>query len=123
MDVRQPLHSEHVKTLDTAALRRHFLVERLFLPDELCLIYSQIDRIIVGGAMPVGSRGADFAGRRRRSGLPRRQAAAVVLEALPAPAAQNWPVRSRAQPDAQPASPGAVACAPRGAVPWPLRAG
>ena len=53
MDVRQPLHSEHVKTLDTAALRRHFLVERLFLPDELCLTYSQIDRIIVGGVMPV----------------------------------------------------------------------
>ena len=53
MDVRQPLHSEHVKTLDTAALRRHFLVERLFLPDELALTYSQIDRIIVGGVMPV----------------------------------------------------------------------
>ena len=31
MDVRQPLHSEHVKLLDTAGLRRHFLVERLVL--------------------------------------------------------------------------------------------
>ena len=53
MDVRQPMHSEHVKMLDTAALRRHFLVERVFVRDELALTYSQIDRIIVGGAMPV----------------------------------------------------------------------
>jgi 4-deoxy-L-threo-5-hexosulose-uronate ketol-isomerase len=53
MDVRQPIHSEHVKTLDTAGLRRHFLVERLFVADEMPLTYSQIDRIIVGGAMPV----------------------------------------------------------------------
>jgi len=52
MDVRQPLHSEHVKLLDTAGLRRHFLVERLFVEDEIALTYSQIDRIIVGGAMP-----------------------------------------------------------------------
>jgi 4-deoxy-L-threo-5-hexosulose-uronate ketol-isomerase len=52
MDVRQPMHSDHVKTLDTAALRRHFLVERLFVPGEITLTYSQIDRIIVGGAMP-----------------------------------------------------------------------
>ena len=53
MDVRQPIHSDHVKTLDTAGLRRHFLVERLFVADEMPLTYSQIDRIIVGGAMPV----------------------------------------------------------------------
>lgn len=53
MDVRQPIHSDHVRTLDTAGLRRHFLVERLFVPDEMPLTYSQIDRIIVGGAMPV----------------------------------------------------------------------
>ena len=53
MDVRQPIHSDHVRTLDTAGLRRHFLVERLFAPDEMPLTYSQIDRIIVGGAMPV----------------------------------------------------------------------
>ena len=27
MDIRQPLHSEHARTLDTEGLRRHFLVE------------------------------------------------------------------------------------------------
>ena len=53
MDVRQALHSEHFKTLDTAALRREFLVEGLFVPDQMTLSYSHVDRIIVGGAMPV----------------------------------------------------------------------
>jgi 5-keto 4-deoxyuronate isomerase len=49
MEIRQPIHSDHVKTLDTEGLRRHFLVDGLFKPDEATLTYSQIDRIIVGG--------------------------------------------------------------------------
>ena len=53
MDVRQPIHSEHMKVLDSDGLRRHFLVRDLFSPGRLELTYSQIDRIIVGGAMPV----------------------------------------------------------------------
>ncbi len=53
MDIRQPIHSEHARTLDTSGLRRHFLVEDLFKPDEATLTYSQIDRIIVGGIHPV----------------------------------------------------------------------
>lgn len=52
MEVRQGIHSEHAKTLDTAGLRRQFLVERVFERDALSLTYSQIDRIIVGGAWP-----------------------------------------------------------------------
>lgn len=52
-DVRQALSSDHAKTLDTAALRRNFLIEGLFVPDTLPLTYSHVDRIIVGGAMPV----------------------------------------------------------------------
>ena len=66
MDTRQPIHSDHAKTLDTAGLRRHFLVERIFVPGELALTYSQIDRIIVGGAMPLGREvafGAELAQR------------------------------------------------------------
>ncbi len=55
MDIRQPVHSEHARTLDTAGLRRHFLVENLFVPDQATLTYSQIDRIIVGGIHPVNS--------------------------------------------------------------------
>ncbi|WP_422016561.1 5-dehydro-4-deoxy-D-glucuronate isomerase [Roseateles sp.] len=53
MDIRQPLHSDHARSLDTAGLRRHFLVESLFQPDAATLTYSQIDRIIVGGIQPV----------------------------------------------------------------------
>ena len=52
MDVRQGIHSEHAKTLDTAGLRRQFLVEQVFERDALKLTYSHIDRIIVGGAWP-----------------------------------------------------------------------
>lgn len=54
MDIRQPIHSDHARTLDTDGLRRHFLVEHMFEADAMTLTYSQIDRIIVGGIMPVG---------------------------------------------------------------------
>ena len=54
MDIRQPIHSEHARTLDTDGLRRHFLVEVMFAADAMTLTYSQIDRIIVGGIMPMG---------------------------------------------------------------------
>jgi len=53
MEVRQSVHSDHFRTLDTAGLRREFLVDGLFIPNEVSLTYSHVDRIIVGGAMPV----------------------------------------------------------------------
>jgi 4-deoxy-L-threo-5-hexosulose-uronate ketol-isomerase len=53
MDVRQGIHSDHAKLLDTAGMRRQFLVERIFEADRLTMTYSHVDRIIVGGAMPV----------------------------------------------------------------------
>ena len=52
MEIRQPVHSEQARTLDTDGLRRHFLIERIFAPGEITLTYSQIDRIIVGGICP-----------------------------------------------------------------------
>ena len=80
MDIRQPIHSEHARTLDTAGLRRHFLVEHLFQPEQATLTYSQIDRIIVGGIHPVQQpvrfaaelgrhTGTDFFLQRRELGL------------------------------------------------------
>ena len=80
MDIRQPIHSDHFKTLDTEGLRRHFLVDGLFKADEATLTYSQIDRIIVGGIMPVNGAvtfapelgrftGTDFFLQRRELGL------------------------------------------------------
>lgn len=53
MDIRQSIHSDHAKTLDTAGLRREFLVETIFTADQYTMTYSHIDRIIVGGVMPV----------------------------------------------------------------------
>jgi len=89
MDIRQPLHSEHAKTLDTSGLRRHFLVDTLFVPDQATLTYSQIDRIIVGGIHPVNQAvrfapelgrhtGTDFFLQRRELGLINVGGAAVV---------------------------------------------
>ncbi len=80
MQIRQPIHSEHARTLDTEGLRRHFLVEDLFVADNVTLTYSQIDRIIVGGIMPVSAgvtfsvelgkhTGTDFFLQRRELGL------------------------------------------------------
>ncbi len=53
MDVRQSIHSAHAKTLDTQGLRNEFLVEKVFVADEYTMVYSHIDRIIVGGIMPI----------------------------------------------------------------------
>ena len=52
MQLRQAIHSDHAKTLDTEGLRREFLVESIFRPGEITMTYSQIDRIIFGGIMP-----------------------------------------------------------------------
>ncbi len=53
MQVRQSIHSDHAKQLDTAGLRREFLIEKIFAADDYTMTYSHIDRIIVGGILPV----------------------------------------------------------------------
>ena len=53
MEVRQSIHSDHAKQLDTEGLRREFLVETIFDADQYTMVYSHIDRIIVGGVWPV----------------------------------------------------------------------
>lgn len=53
MQTRQSIHSDHAKQLDTQGLRREFLVEEIFTPDQLTMTYSHIDRIVFGGLMPV----------------------------------------------------------------------
>ncbi|HFK7188399.1 TPA: 5-dehydro-4-deoxy-D-glucuronate isomerase [Serratia odorifera] len=53
MDVRQSIHSDHAKQLDTTGLRREFLIENIFEADRYTMTYSHIDRIIVGGIKPV----------------------------------------------------------------------
>lgn len=52
-EIRYGIHPEHGKALDTEGLRREFLFQDLFVPGKLKWIYSHIDRIIVGGAVPL----------------------------------------------------------------------
>ncbi|WP_263769908.1 5-dehydro-4-deoxy-D-glucuronate isomerase [Propionivibrio soli] len=54
LDIRYSHHPEDVKGYDTAALRRHFLVEKIFVPGELNLVYTHVDRVVFGGAVPTG---------------------------------------------------------------------
>ena len=53
MEVRHPIHPEHMIMFDTSELREHFLVPELFCPDEAKLVYCFYDRLIVGGVCPV----------------------------------------------------------------------
>ena len=53
MEVRPGANPNDVKHYDTARLRHDFLIEDLFAADEIKNVYSQIDRIIVGAAVPV----------------------------------------------------------------------
>jgi 4-deoxy-L-threo-5-hexosulose-uronate ketol-isomerase len=42
-----------VKSMTTEQLRDTFLIQRLFVPDEITFVYSHYDRMITGGASPV----------------------------------------------------------------------
>jgi len=46
-------HPNEVKKFDTKQLRDTFLIEEIFIKDEISLTYSHNDRIIAGGAYPV----------------------------------------------------------------------
>ncbi len=52
-EVRYAAHPEDAKSYDTKRLRRDFLIEKVFAEDEVNLVYSMYDRMVVGGAMPV----------------------------------------------------------------------
>ena len=53
MELRTAASPRDVKTYDTARLREEFLIQDLFRPDDIKLVYSHIDRIITGSATPV----------------------------------------------------------------------
>lgn len=52
MDIRYSSHFEDAKKYDTANLRKHFLIEEVFVPGEIKMTYSHIDRIIIAGVVP-----------------------------------------------------------------------
>jgi len=89
MDTRQASHPLYARTLDTASLRREFLIPEVFRPGELTMTYSQIDRIVVGGVMPLAAPvglpegigrtyGVDYFLQRREMGIINVGCAALV---------------------------------------------
>lgn len=52
MEIRHPMHPEHTMALDTEDLRANFLIDKVFVPGQITLTYSHIDRIIIGGICP-----------------------------------------------------------------------
>lgn len=52
VQTRYAIDPETVKTFDTEKLRSHFHVGDLFAPDEIRLVYSHYDRLILGSAVP-----------------------------------------------------------------------
>ncbi len=54
MELRTAASPRDVKHYDTDRLREEFLIDDLFGENEIKLVYSHIDRIITGSAVPVG---------------------------------------------------------------------
>ena len=51
--LRYAAHPRDAKSYDTQRLRNDFLMETVFSADEVNMVYSMYDRMIVGGVMPV----------------------------------------------------------------------
>ena len=78
LDVRYSNHPNDSKHYTTADLRTHYLIHKVFEPDQICLTYSHNDRIIAGGVMPVEKElalqggkelGVEFFLERREAGV------------------------------------------------------
>ncbi|MFD0961346.1 5-dehydro-4-deoxy-D-glucuronate isomerase [Paenibacillus chungangensis] len=53
MEVRHTTNPTDVKQYDTERLRQEFLIENLYKADEINMVYTHYDRMVVGGAYPV----------------------------------------------------------------------
>lgn len=53
LDIRYANHPEDSKHYTTDELRKHYLIDKVFVKDDIALTYSHQDRMIAGGAMPV----------------------------------------------------------------------
>lgn len=52
-ELRYAANPDDAKSYDTERLRHDFLIEKLFVANEVNMVYSMYDRMVVGGAMPV----------------------------------------------------------------------
>ena len=53
MEVRYSPDSKSYRTMSNDELRKHFLIDSLFGPDAMPMVYSDVDRSITGSAVPV----------------------------------------------------------------------
>ena len=82
MDIRYSCNQRDFKRYTTEETRREFLIEDLFLPDQVQAVYSHVDRMVTLGIMPVEEKvsidkgidiwknfGTDFFLERRECGM------------------------------------------------------
>ncbi|MCX7715090.1 MAG: 5-dehydro-4-deoxy-D-glucuronate isomerase [Clostridia bacterium] len=78
MEIRYACHPDDVKYYTTEELRKNFLVDDLFKAGEMKLVYSHVDRIIFGSAVPTNDAlvleagkelGVEFFLQRREMGI------------------------------------------------------
>ena len=53
MDIRYSCNQRDFKRYTTEETRNEFLIEKLFVPDEVVAVYSHVDRMVTLGIMPV----------------------------------------------------------------------
>ena len=46
-EIRYAAHPEDAKSYDTTRIRRDFLIEKIFVPNEVNMVYSMYDRMVV----------------------------------------------------------------------------
>jgi 4-deoxy-L-threo-5-hexosulose-uronate ketol-isomerase len=66
MEVRDAIGPDEARGLDTQGLRRELLVRELLVPGRATMVYSHVDRVIVGGVCPRDP--LDLAGSRQMLG-------------------------------------------------------
>ena len=52
-EIRYAIHPEAYKSFDSEQLRKSFLIENIFEDDQVKLVYTHYDRLIIGGVKPV----------------------------------------------------------------------
>jgi 4-deoxy-L-threo-5-hexosulose-uronate ketol-isomerase len=55
MEQRYPTSPAQIPGMSTAELRARYLIEEVFAPGEIRLVYTHHDRIVLGGAAPAGT--------------------------------------------------------------------
>lgn len=81
MELRTASSPRDVKHYTTERLREEFLIKNVFVPDEIKLVYSHIDRIITGSATPVDQELELLAGAKLRAAyfLERREMGVINI--------------------------------------------